>query len=177
MYIHGNLGNLGNGLDEYETSVDEGHISRLLTQNVIDYFNDPENFPVSALVEEDGTYGRSNEEGSGWVTFPHSSAPTGDGPKSVYGDITGMYDGYYRVPGTGNIRQWVDYASFERLSQLAIDEKIRDLIKIEVPAYLKGKTLSEVAGDLTTAINAVVDNVKAAINKSGSWFHGWGLSV
>jgi len=184
MYIHGNLGNLGNGLDDYETSVDEKHISRLLTQNVINYFNDPANFPVSELVEQDGTYGRSNAEGSGWVTYPHESAPTtgstsydGVGPKNEYADITGMYDGYYRVPETGNIHRWVEYGSFERLSQIAIDDKIKDIIRIEVPAYLKGRTLSEVAGNLNTAINAVVDNVKAVINEPGSWFDGWGISV
>jgi hypothetical protein len=60
---------------------------------------------------------------------------------------------------------------------MEVDTRIKDLIKVEVPTYLKGKKLAEVAADLPTAIAAVVAAVKKAINTKGSWFAGWGLTV
>ena len=174
MYLHGNL---GAGVDDYALSIDEGHISRLLTQSVINYFNDPKNFPNSELLEADGTYGYSSADGKGWHLYPHKEAGSSIGPKTAYGDITGQYGTYWRVPIQGEMQKWISHDNFVRLSQMEVDTRIKDLIKVEVPTYLKGKKLAEVAADLPTAIAAVVAAVKKAINTKGSWFAGWGLTV
>ena len=145
--------------------------------NVMDHFNNPDNYKLSEDSEAYGqSYGRSKADGKGWKFYPVASAPALVGPESLKAEITGEYGNYYRVPNSG-IQQWVTKQNFSRLTQDEINRQVTGLVDREVLVYLKGKQLSWIAANLQSAINGVVDNVKAAINASGSWFQTWGLSV
>ena len=174
MYINGNL---GAALDDYIVGIDESNIANQLRTQVMNHFNNPNNYKLSADSAAYGeSYGMSFADGSGWKFYPVASAPALVGPESLKAEITGEYGNYYRVPNSG-IQQWVTKQNFSRLTQDEINRQVTGLVDREVLVYLKGKQLSWIAANLQSAINGVVDNVKAAINASGSWFQTWGLSV
>ena len=175
MYINGNL---GAALDDYIVGIDEVDIGNQLRIQVMNHFNNPDNYKLSKDSEAYGqSYGRSKADGKGWKFYPVASAPGMAGPESLRAEISGEYGNYYRVPNDISIQQWINKGSFSRLTQAEINRRVTLEVDREVLAYLKGKQLSWIAANLQSATNAVVANVKAAINKAGSWFKSWGLSV
>ena len=177
MYLNGNNGSLGAGLADYSISINQNQIANLLRNKVVEHFNNPNNYKLSATSDAHGeSYGRSFADGSGWKYWPSSAAPGQNGPQSLKAAISGEYGNYYRVPNSSDLK-WVNKNNFSRLSQEEIGKRIASLANTEVLIYLKGKQLSWIAANLPTAINAVVAKVKSAINADGSWFQTWGLSV
>ena len=174
MYINGNL---GAALDDYIVGIDESNIANQLRTQVMNHFNNPNNYKLSADSPAHGeSYGVSNIDGGGWKFYPVDSAPSQAGPQSLKADISGEYGNYYRVPNN-SVQQWINKSNFDRLTQAEINRRVGLLVDQEVLAYLKGKQLSTIAANLQSAIDGVVDSVKAAINASGSWYQYWGLSV
>jgi len=176
MYLH----NLGKGIDDYSVEIDKGEIANLLRTQVTDFFNNPSNFQLTqsspAFTEN---YGLTSEDGSGWIQYPVEGAPAqvaAAGQKALLANTDGEYGNYYRVPND-YLMQWIDKGNFSRLTSWQINNEVSLLVDSKVKEYLSGKKLAEVAANLQGAIDGIVDLVKAAINRDGSWFATWGLSV